>query len=155
MSVTKQSPGTACDDEIAQLYAEGGLTAAEALLYERHLTVCTACRRAVAGYKELFWDLGRPGYRSEPVPDEVQRISDDLMARWDEAVADNAEGGGAFSLVPALAGMRGVARGLQLIPGVSAAGRLALETARRTPKAVLSVASRLARRIEPGVRGRR
>ncbi len=155
MSVTKQSPGNACDDGIAQLYAEGGLAETEALLYERHLVTCPACRRAVAGYKELFWDLGRPGYRPEPVPEELQRISDGLMVRWDEAVAQDSARGWASSLEPALAGVRGMAQGLQLIPGVSAAGRLARETARHTPKAALSVASRLARRIRPGVRERR
>ncbi|MGE5589319.1 MAG: zf-HC2 domain-containing protein [Bacillota bacterium] len=151
--MTRQDPGAACDDGIAQLYAEGGLSEAEAILYERHLAVCPACRRAVAGYKELFWDLGRSAYRTEPVPEELQRISDDLMARWEEAVAQNARAG-TSALEPVLAGARGMAQGLRLIPGVDAAGRLVRQTARRGPKVAMSVAARLVRRLRSGGRER-
>lgn len=147
MNVPKQQqPGAACDDEIAQLYVDGALTEAEAVLYERHLAACPACRRSVAGYKQLLWDLGHSAQRQEPVPEELRGISDDLMARWDEAVARNARAG-TSALEPALARVRGMAQGLQLIPGVGAAGRLARETARRGPGVAMSVAAHLVRRL--------
>lgn len=151
-----KSAATTCDDGIAQVYVEGGLTEAEAVLYEIHLAKCARCRRAVASYKQLFWDLRHPGYKAEPVPAEMQRVSDNLMNRWEEAQAEASVRGEAaapaVAPVPALAGLWAAAQGLQFIPGVGPAGRLAAGVARRAPRALMSAASLVVRQVRKGRR---
>lgn len=79
-----------CDDDVVQFYVDQVLSREEAILFEVHLARCATCRRAVAEYKALFWDLGHAAGAATdiPVPEELQSVSDALMARWEEAQAE-------------------------------------------------------------------
>lgn len=76
-----------CDDTLLQMYAEGLLGPVERSIMSAHIKACSRCRAGVATYKGLLWDLGQPDPEPEPVPPELDALSDRLMAAWTEAQA--------------------------------------------------------------------
>jgi len=71
-----------CDDALLQMYAEGLLGAVERSILAEHVKACPQCRARVAAYKGLLWDLAQPDPEPEPLPPELDALSDRLMAAW-------------------------------------------------------------------------
>lgn len=76
-----------CDDALLQMYAEGQLGPVERAIMAEHIKTCSGCRARVAAYKGLLWDLGQPNPEPEPLPPELDALSDRLMAAWAEEQA--------------------------------------------------------------------
>lgn len=69
-----------CSDELVQLYVEGSLERAAAMIVEEHLRSCQACRRLAARYKELFWDLSHGPGLEEDSPIDAGELAAQLCA---------------------------------------------------------------------------
>lgn len=69
-----------CSDELVQLYVEGELERAAAMIVEEHLRSCRACRRLAAEYKELFWDLSRGPASEADSPIDAGKLAARLCA---------------------------------------------------------------------------
>ncbi|MGE5674926.1 MAG: anti-sigma factor family protein [Mycobacterium leprae] len=86
-----------CSDDLVQLYAAGELQAVEAEILETHLATCDSCRRRVAFYKGLCWDLqqgGQPGPASEM---DTAALADALRAEWLDGQEPRAVGVGTMA----------------------------------------------------------
>lgn len=148
------------------MYVDGTLDPGEVRELERHLDACTECRRTVAQYKLLAWDLRH--LPADPVPREVHELGDRLMAAWVRHVTVKAAGGAETvprqgtlthptrsgrpvwaSLRPALAG---AASGLAQVPGVPVLGRGIRGLGRALPRVGVALALRLVRRGGAGHR---
>lgn len=76
-----------CDDSLLQMYAEGSLGPVERSIMAEHVKGCPRCRALVATYKGLLWDLGQPDPEPDPLPPQLDTLSDQLMAAWTEEQA--------------------------------------------------------------------
>ena len=73
-----------CQDDLIQMYVEGDLQPAEVGIVEAHLAVCEQCRRRVAFYRGLFWDLAHAD-RLVPAPGPeagTEPLAEALQAGW-------------------------------------------------------------------------
>lgn len=85
-----------CNDELVQLFVEGALEPVERAVVAEHIRLCPSCQQRVAAYKSLLWDLSRPAPDPEPLPPELDALSDSLMAAWVKAAAPKRAGWGSL-----------------------------------------------------------
>jgi len=121
-----------CSDELIQLYVEGDLERAAAMIVEEHLRTCQSCRRLAAQYKELFWDLTHSSGLEDESPIDAAALAAQLCAEAQKDEEPRAGGHPALLWLaanPAFARPAEAARqaGQATLSGLARAGRSGLQ----------------------------
>lgn len=71
------------DDSLLQMMVEGTLEGSELNLAHAHLRDCSICRKKVADYKQIMWDLQHPHALMDPseIP-SLDAMRQTLMVAW-------------------------------------------------------------------------
>lgn len=92
------------DDSLLQMLVEGTLEEPEEYLVYPHVNACAACKKKVAAYKQLMWDLEH--LRQSALPAEMDELNKTLMAAWNAQQTEQkrARRRSARSFIPSWAG---------------------------------------------------